>query len=174
VQGRGGQGGGRSSVEQGNLAGAADDAVNGRQGGGGRNGVAEPAQAATATQGGQGYQGGQGSGADTGDRQGAGPLAETEDHAWVTLTGVVISVDDTQMVVQTDSGEIVIADRPWTFALDAGFTAQVGDEVTLDGFYEGDTFEAGQLTNGELVTSIREDSGRPLWAGGGRGRGRTW
>lgn len=101
-------------------------------------------------------------------------LAATEDHEWVTVSGVVLSIDDTQMTVQTDSGEIVIADRPWSFALEAGFTAQVGDQVTVQGFYENETFEAGQLTNGDLTVSIRDDTGRPLWAGGrGSGRGRT-
>ncbi len=101
-------------------------------------------------------------------------LAATEDHQWIIVSGVVSSIDDTQMTVQTESGEIVIADRPWSFALEAGFTAQVGDQVTAAGLYEGETFEAGQLTNGDLVVSIREESGRPLWAGGrGGGRGRT-
>ena len=101
-------------------------------------------------------------------------LAATEDHQWIDVSGVVLSIDDTQMTLQTDSGEIVIADRPWSFALEAGFTAQVGEQVTVQGFYEGETFEAGQLTNGDLVVSIREESGRPLWAGGrGGGQGRT-
>ena len=78
------------------------------------------------------------------------------------------------MTLQTGSGEIVIADRPWSYALEAGFSAQAGDQVTVQGFYEGETFEAGQLTNGDLVVSIREESGRPLWAGGrGGGRGRS-
>jgi hypothetical protein len=122
--------------------------------------------------GGQGGQGGQSqAAAPQGEPQ---VLAATEDHQWTTVSGVVLSIDDAQMTVQTDSGEIVIADRPWSFALEAGFTAQVGDQVTVQGFYEGDTFEAGQLANGDLMVSIREESGRPLWAGGrGGGRGRT-
>ncbi len=101
-------------------------------------------------------------------------LAATEDHQWVTVSGVVLSIDDGQMTVETESGAVVIADRPWSYALEAGFTAQVGDQVTIQGFYEGETFEVGQLTNGDLVVSIREETGRPLWAGGrGGGRGRT-
>jgi hypothetical protein len=101
-------------------------------------------------------------------------LAASEDHQWTAVSGIVLSIDDTQMTLQTDSGEIVIADRPWSFALESGFTAQVGDQVTVQGFYEGATFEAGQLANGDLIVSIREESGRPLWAGGrGGGQGRT-
>jgi hypothetical protein len=122
--------------------------------------------------GGQGGQGGQGQAdAPQGDPQ---VLAATEDHQWTTVSGVVRSIDDAQMTIQTESGDIVIADRPWSFALEAGFTAQLGDQVTMQGFYEGETFEAGQLANGDLVVSIREESGRPLWAGGrGGGQGRS-
>lgn len=101
-------------------------------------------------------------------------LAATEDHQWTTVSGAVLSIDDTQMTLQTESGDLVITDRPWSYALEAGFTAQVGDQITAYGFYEGETFEVGQLTNGDRVVSIREETGRPLWAGGrGGGRGRT-
>lgn len=127
----------------------------------------------------QGGNGGQGQGSN-GQSQASVPqgepqlLAASEDHQWTTVSGIVLSIGDMQMTLQTGSGEIVIADRPWSFALEAGFTAEVGDQVTVQGFYEGETFEAGQLTNGDLVVSIREESGRPLWAGGrGGGRGRT-
>ena len=40
----------------------------------------------------------------------------------------------------------------------------------LYGFYEGDDFEIGAIedvTSGERVT-LRDDTGRPLWAGRGR------
>jgi hypothetical protein len=137
------------------------------QQGGGRN---------SQTAGSQGGNGGQGQGSQgqAGTPQGESQLlAASEDHQWTTISGVILSIDDTQMTLQTDSGEIVIADRPWSFALEAGFTAQAGDQVTVRGFYEGETFEAGQLTNGDLVVSIREESGRPLWAGGRGGQGRT-
>jgi hypothetical protein len=127
-----------------------------------------------------GSQGSQGSQGNNGQSQAGAPqgepqlLAATEDHQWTIVSGAVLSIDDTQMTLQTDSGEIVIADRPWSYALEAGFTAQIGEQVTVQGFYEGETFEAGQLTNGDLVVSIREESGRPLWAGGrGGGQGRT-
>ncbi len=124
--------------------------------------------------GGQGNQA-RGNGGQAGAAQGEPQvLAATEDHQWITVSGAVLSIDDTQMTVQTDSGEVVIADRPWSFALEAGFTAQPGEKVTLTGFYENETFETGQLANGDLVVAIREESGRPLWAGGrGGGQGRT-
>lgn len=156
TQGRGGQGGGYQNQQ------SLDPAQGSGWRGGGRNGTAEQARANSTAQGNQTY----------GNRQGAGPIAETESHDWTTLTGTVTSVDDTQMTVQTDSGEIEVADRPWSFALSAGFTAQVGDQVTLEGFYQDGIFETGRLLNGDLAVSIREESGRPLWAG--RGWSRNW
>lgn len=156
AQGRGGQGGGRQNQQP--LDGAQ---AGGWQGSGGAR-TGERAQANGDALGGQTF----------GSRQGTGPIAETESHDWTALTGTVVSVDDTQMTVQTDSGEIEIADRPWSYALSAGFTAQVGDQVTLEGFYQDRIFEAARLSNGDLTVSIREESGRPLWAG--RGWGRSW
>ncbi len=173
AQGRGGQGGGRNIGQPTAPLGSAGGTASGWQGGG-RNGLTEQAHTAEQTQSGQGYRGGQGNNGSAGNRQGSGPIAETQSHEWVSIAGTVTSIDALQMTVQTESGEIVVADRPWSFAQAAGFTAEVGDQVTLDGFYENGTFETGRLINGDLVVPIREDSGRPLWAGSGRGRGRTW
>lgn len=113
-----------------------------------------------------GSRGGQGQ-ATSGNGQAAGPIAETEDHDWQTMEGVVISVDQQQMTIQTAEGDIQITDRPWDFAQSAGFTAQVGDTVSMTGFYEDGTFEVGTLATGTRQVQVREESGRPLWAGGG-------
>ncbi len=98
-------------------------------------------------------------------------VGQTGVSEWAEVSGVVVSADETALVVQTADGATVeIINRPWSFAVSQGFMAEAGDQVTLTGFYEGDTFEAAQIsdaTTGEVV-SIRDDSGRPLWAGGGR------
>jgi hypothetical protein len=90
---------------------------------------------------------------------------------WLTMQGTVTSIDVNGLVVRTADGqEVAMANRPWWFVQDAGFVAKVGDEVELVGFYEGEEFEVGQITNatsGQIVP-IREENGRPLWAGGGR------
>ena len=111
-----------------------------------------------------------------GDGTGTGQAQVDE---WVTLNGVVVSVDSAELVVQTTDGQEILVDgRPWQFTQEQGFSVQVGDQVTLIGFYEdadpltgsGHSFEMGQIQNastGQTVV-IREDSGRPLWAGGGR------
>ena len=83
-------------------------------------------------------------------------------------------IDAGLLTVQLDSGELVeMMGRPWTFAQEQSFTAEVGDRVTVVGFYEGDEFEVGQIDNDStgLSVAIREESGRPLWAGRGRRSG---
>jgi hypothetical protein len=98
---------------------------------------------------------------------------------WLTLQGTVMSVDADTLVMETDNGEQVsVENRAWWFAQEQGFSAQVGDQVTLVGFYEGDDpstgselrFEVGRIddvTQGQTVL-VRDENGRPLWAGRGR------
>jgi hypothetical protein len=116
----------------------------------------------------RGGYGGQGREDAPGDRTGTGQANVEE---WLTLQGTVVSVDADTLVVQTTSGEqVTMENRPWWFAQEQGFSAQVGDQVTLVGFYEGDDFEVGRIddaTNGQKVL-VRDENGRPLWAGRGR------
>ena len=74
------------------------------------------------------------------------------------------------MINATDGQEIDISGRPWRFAQELGFFAEPGDSVKLVGFYEGEEFEVGLIDNvssGQSV-SIRDENGRPMWAGRGR------
>jgi hypothetical protein len=126
-------------------------------------------QQATVTGSGRGY-GGQGSENALGDGTGTG---QAQVDAWLTLQGTVISIDSNALVVEVESGkQVVVENRPWWFAQEQGFVAQAGDDLAVVGFYEGDEFEAGRLDNltTGLSVPIREEGGRPLWAGG-RGRG---
>ena len=95
---------------------------------------------------------------------------QVAEHEWVALTGEVSSILPRGMVVtDADGRQIEIARRPWRFAQEQGFAPQVGDQVTLDGFYENGEFEAARLTNttnGQIVY-LRDDAGHPLWASGG-------
>jgi hypothetical protein len=90
----------------------------------------------------------------------------------VELTGQVTSVDSALLLVSAASGETVeIANRAWSFAQEQGFTPQVGDSLTLTGFYEANgRLEVSQienLTSGETL-ALRDENGRPMWAGRGR------
>jgi hypothetical protein len=121
-----------------------------------------------AQDGNRGGYGGQGREDVPGDQTGTGQANVEE---WLTLQGTVVSADADALVVQTVSGEqVTIENRPWWFAQEQGFSAQVGDQVTLIGFYEGDDLEVGQIddiTSGQTVP-VRDENGRPLWAGRGR------
>lgn len=103
-----------------------------------------------------------------GDQTGTGQ-AQVEE--WLQLQGTVVSVDADALVVQTPAGEqITVENRAWWFAQEQGFSAEIGDQVTLTGFYEGEDFEVSQIddaTNGQSVL-LRDESGRPMWAGRGR------
>jgi hypothetical protein len=104
-----------------------------------------------------------------GDQSGAG---QAQVDGWHEIEGSVVHVEaDTLTVLTTDGSEIVLEGRPWRFAQEQGFSAQIGDTLTLIGFYEGDEYEVGLIndaTSGQAVT-LRNESGRPMWAGRGRG-----
>ncbi len=100
-------------------------------------------------------------------------LAEDQFTELVYLEGIISNVDmSEQVVIDTNDGLIILEGRSLSFAVSQGFSAQAGNEVMVEGFYEGDDFEIVQITNrtSGLVTTLREPTGRPLWAGGGR----TW
>lgn len=91
----------------------------------------------------------------------------------VSFKGTVTEVDESYLIIfSEESDEIIIENRPWWFATDAGFFAEIGDSINVNGFYEAvDEFEVSYLQNltKGIETQIRESNGRPLWAGNGRG-----
>ncbi len=90
---------------------------------------------------------------------------------WLTVFGSVVSVDANALIVRTEDGQqIAVENRAWWFAQEQGFGTVVGNEVRLVGFYDGDVFEVGQIDDTTLGATvlIRDESGRPLWAGRGR------
>jgi hypothetical protein len=116
----------------------------------------------------QGSYGGEGRDDAPGDQSGTG---QAQVDTWLQLQGTVVSVDADAMVIQTADGtQVAVENRPWSFAQEQGFSTQVDDEVILTGFYEGEDFEVGRIddaTTGQTV-SLRDENGRPLWAGRGR------
>lgn len=100
---------------------------------------------------------------------------------WETIQGVVIATEP-ELLLRTDAGEVHIGMGPSFYWQDeAGFSAEVGDTISVFGYYEDDEFKAGEVRN--LTTNaqvmLREMSGRPAWSGrgsrqnasGGRGIG---
>lgn len=124
----------------------------------------------------QGYRGGQGATEPRGLVDGSEiPQPQVEVDEWLTLTGTIISVDQTGLTVNTDYGETLTMELgpPW-FWSSQGVDLQVGDAVELLGFEadEGDglVFQAATITrlSDGATLQLRDLNGRPLWAGGGQ------
>ena len=87
---------------------------------------------------------------------------------WLTISGVITSIDDSSFTMETDSGESVLVQLgPAHFLADQKADLKPGDAVQVLGFYEDDTLTAGdvQLSTGEHII-LRDPNGRPLWTGG--------
>jgi hypothetical protein len=180
--GEGGPGGGKHGD-------GADESGNQDRGGHGdpgdcstdRAGNGSPAGIASeeSPQDGSGYQGGSGNNGTPGQ---GGPSAnvpcdgigegQANVDAWKTLTGTVQSVESDLWQITLEDGSLVeIEGRALSFAQEQGFSLAVGHDLSLTGFFENGAFEAGKienLTSGESIM-LRDETGRPLWAGGRRG-----
>jgi hypothetical protein len=112
-----------------------------------------------------------GQGRGNADQLGAGQAQIVEG---LTLQGTVVSADNSTLLVRTSGGEqVTVENRPWQYALGANFSAQVGDQVTLTGYYQSGMFEVSQInnqTNGKSV-ALRDATGRPGWSGRGQRNG---
>lgn len=132
--------------------------------------VAESASQVVANRG-----GGRGSRGGNAARGSAGSNGMNEPQAvapeWVTYTGTVQSADSTGFDILTDAGEIIWVDSGnQYFVQNLGLSVQPGDVVTVTGYWMDDTLAAAQVTlasTGEVFV-MRDEYGRPLWAGGPR------
>ena len=93
---------------------------------------------------------------------------------WITVEGTLMSFQGGNMTMSTTDGEILFfkTGQPRFFA-SQGITFQVGDEIVVVGFYQGEEFQAGDITQVStgLRVMLRDPNGRPLWAGQGNGKG---
>ncbi|MGC9394667.1 MAG: hypothetical protein ACP5J4_07410 [Anaerolineae bacterium] len=90
------------------------------------------------------------------------------DSAWLTVRGIATNVDN-DLILRTESGELLVGLGPAHYREQAGFAISVGDELEISGFNENDEFKAASvqnLTNG-LSIVLRDGDGRPMWAGQG-------
>ena len=115
---------------------------------------------------------GQNGGGGDGDRI---PDSQAQVDEWITIEGTLMSFQGGNMTMDTPEGEIIAfqTGQPRFFA-GQNVTFQVGDEIIVVGFYEGDQFMAGDITQVAtgLRVMLRDPNGRPLWAGpGGNGNG---
>ena len=86
--------------------------------------------------------------------------------------GTVVSPpeDGVDLVIETsDSGTLTVGTGPMYMA-SQGFILEAGDSVQVQGYWEDDEFKASQVTrlaDGRTIT-LRDELGRPAWAGAGR------
>lgn len=79
---------------------------------------------------------------------------------------------DLLSLVTDDSSTLLIENRAWRYAQEEGFAASIGDQIILSGFFDdAGAFEVVSLENlaTGIIVTICDESGRPLWAGNGRG-----
>jgi len=118
-----------------------------------------------------GAQNGQGQGAAAGTADGSHtPDPRVQVDTWITISGTIVAYQGNSMTVAQENGELITlqSGQPRFFAAQ-GVTFQVGDEVIVVGFYQGDQFMAGDITQVStgLRVLLRDPNGRPLWAGAG-------
>ena len=98
--------------------------------------------------------------------------AATDVADWEIVQGIVTAVDH-ELIVQTDTDEVLVGLGQAAYREASSFELEVGDEVLINGFDEDGEFKAGtieNLTTGQTIT-LRDESGRPMWAGRGRLQG---
>lgn len=114
---------------------------------------------------------GNGRGSQDGDRTGV-PDPQATAGEWAEYEGNVISVDSSMILVETvDGSEIVIEGRALLFMQDSGFVTSIGNTLLITGFYEDDEYKVATIvdqTTGETIV-VRDEGGRPGWAGNGWG-----
>jgi hypothetical protein len=96
---------------------------------------------------------------------------QTQQLQMTTITGSVVRVDENALTVQAaDGSQVIIENRPWWFAQELKFAAQVGDQIRLTGFSYNGVFETVKIensTSGKTV-QLRDEYGRPGWSGRGQ------
>jgi len=101
-----------------------------------------------------------------GDGLGVGQAVVDEQ---VTELGTVVSVSSDLLVIElSDGSQLELEGRVLSFLIEQVFSLSEGDELTITGFYDGDKFEVIQIVNdtsGENIR-VRDQNGRPFWAGG--------
>ena len=118
-------------------------------------------------------------GAERGERNGAdsirsnaGATGQVNVTEWQTATGTVSNTDASRLEITLNDGSLIeVGGRAWQLAAAQNFAANPGDSLTLRGFDENGVFQVGQIDtqNTGQILRLRDATGRPLWAGRGRG-----
>lgn len=90
---------------------------------------------------------------------------------WVTVEGVVETVNGSTLTMRTQAGETLMLQlgQP-SFLATQNITFVPGDPISVIGYWQGTQFRAGDITKtatGERLMLL-DPNGRPLWGGPGR------
>lgn len=105
------------------------------------------------------------------DRTEKSPPAQTMDEVMdiFTVETRVESMNSEFLVLSTLSGQqYEIEGRAWVFTQGTDFIPEIGDHVSLTGYYdEFNEYKVISMVNTSAGTSItiRDENGRPMWAG---------
>lgn len=114
--------------------------------------------------------------------QGMGQRRNFYDQSTVTtITGTIQSVDTLsgrrgnfhmiELTVKDTSGTIAVNVGPTFYLDEQKISFKVGDNVVVTGskvqFNGNDVILAAQVKDGDKTITLRDDSGRPVWARGG-------
>jgi hypothetical protein len=131
-----------------------------------RNDQGQPMWSGGVSQG-QGANSSQGDGTHTPD-----PQAQVDE--WITINGTLTAFQGSTMTIATSDGELISfkTGQPRFFA-DQGVTLQVGEELTVVGYYDNGQFVACEITQVSTGSRLmlRDPNALPLWAGPGNSNG---
>jgi len=100
------------------------------------------------------------------------PDPQADVQEWEQYEGTVVALGDEGLTIALSTGqEKTIEMGPsWYWQEQELFSSEIGDVVSVTGFLDGERFEAGTITNetsGQVII-LRDENGRPMWAGRGR------
>jgi hypothetical protein len=112
---------------------------------------------------------GQGKGSGTGSGN-TSPAPQNSFQEWVSLEGIVSAYSPPEFILITNDNKTITAEiGNISYAENIGLTINDGDHVTVTGFYDAnDAFTVGQITlqSSGMTYMLRDELGRPNWAGG--------
>ncbi|MBZ0294590.1 MAG: hypothetical protein K8L99_18645 [Anaerolineae bacterium] len=97
------------------------------------------------------------------------PLNQVNPEDWVTISGVITTVTNSSVTLQTADGPMTVQLGQQRFWQNQGVSLAVGDEVSVLGIWQSSQFQVAEITNlqtGDRIM-LRDPNGRPLWAGPG-------
>lgn len=89
---------------------------------------------------------------------------------WMTVSGVVVAIEEDLVVRTPDGAEVTFNLGPAWYRESQGIAIAVGDEVRVTAFSQDGEMMAGtveNLSSGQVLT-LRDEGGRTLWSGRGR------